>query len=94
MRAQAFACALSVSPALVGNHMRVHAKPLAATDAIPLAHQPAQAATRLGIGKTTLYELIDAREIHTFKIGVRTLIPEAELQRFIQAKMKQASNDS
>jgi excisionase family DNA binding protein len=68
--------------------MRVHAKPLSADDAIPLAHQPAQAAVRLGIGKTTLYELLDRKEIKSFKVGVRTLIPETELERFIQARLK------
>jgi excisionase family DNA binding protein len=71
--------------------MRLKAKPLTADDPIPLAHPPAQAAMRLSIGKSTLYELIDAREIHAFKVGVRTLIPETELQRFIQARMKAAS---
>lgn len=68
--------------------MRVKPKPLSANDAIPLAHPLAQAAARLGIGKTTLYELIDAKEIHAFKVGIRTLVPEAELQRFIQARVK------
>jgi excisionase family DNA binding protein len=68
--------------------MRNHAKPYSAQDAIPLTHQPAQAAIRLGIGTTLLYELIAAKEIRSFKQGTRTLIPEAELQRWIQARLK------
>jgi excisionase family DNA binding protein len=68
--------------------MRVKPKPLSADDAIPLAHPLTQAAMRLGIGKSTLYSLIDKKEIHAFKVGIRTLVPEAELQRFIQARLK------
>lgn len=56
----------------------------------PLAYQPKDAALRLGIGKTTLYELIAAKKIRVVKIGVRTLIPEAELQRYLADEIKAA----
>lgn len=49
----------------------------------PLAHQINSACYRLGIGRSKLYELIQSGEIKPFKVGRRTLILEAELQRFI-----------
>jgi excisionase family DNA binding protein len=48
-----------------------------------LAHSVDVAHRRLGIGKTTLYELIAAGRIRAVKVGARTLIPESELQRFL-----------
>ena len=37
----------------------------------------------LGIGRSTLYELIATGEIHTVKIGRRTLIAHDELERYV-----------
>ena len=56
----------------------------------PLAHTVDEAMRRLTVGRTTMYELIKAGEIRPFKIGRKTLIPEAELRRFIDARMAQA----
>lgn len=56
----------------------------------PLAHRIPEACRRLGIGSTSLYELIKAREINTIKIGTRTLVPEAELQKFIERRLQVA----
>lgn len=56
----------------------------------PLAHTVDEAIKRLAVSRTTLYELIKAGEIRPFKIGRKTLIPEAELRRFIDARMAQA----
>lgn len=56
----------------------------------PLAHSVSEACKRLGIGRTKLYQLIDAQEIRPFKIGVKTLIPESELRRVIDTRMAQA----
>ena len=53
----------------------------------PLANQIPQACARLGIGRTALYELLKAGELRSFKVGTRTLIPETELQRFIEKRM-------
>mgnify|MGYP001807801167 CR=1 FL=1 len=41
--------------------------------------------TRLGISRSTLYELIAKGDIAVLKIGSRTLIGEDELARFIAA---------
>lgn len=68
--------------------MRNPIKPYLAQDAIPLNHDPAHAAIRLGIGTTRLYELLGTKEIRSIKLGTRTLIPEAELQRWIQVRLK------
>lgn len=56
----------------------------------PLTHTVDEAIKRLTVSRTTMYELIKAGEIRPFKIGRKTLIPEAELRRFIDARMAQA----
>lgn len=57
-------------------------------DPAPLAHTVPDACQRLGLSRTTLYELIAHGEIRSFKVGARTLIPESELQRFVAEKMQ------
>lgn len=42
-----------------------------------------EAAKRLGIGRSKLYELIKAREINLVRIGSRALIPMATLNAFV-----------
>lgn len=63
-----------------------------ASNTAPLAHSVTAACERLGVGKTTIYELIKAGEIRPFKIGRKTLIPETDLQRVIATRV--AANDS
>jgi excisionase family DNA binding protein len=58
---------------------------------VALAHQVPAACHRLGIGKTTLYEEIKEGRIKVIKVGRRTLVPESELQRYINGKLQQAS---
>lgn len=53
----------------------------------PLAHTVNEAIKRLSVSRTTMYELIKAGEIRPFKIGRKTLIPEAELRRVIDSRM-------
>lgn len=57
----------------------------------PLAHRIPDACRRLGIGRSTLYELIKAGELRTVKIGSRTLIPEADLQKVITSRLEVAA---
>lgn len=57
----------------------------------PLAHRIPDACRRLGVGRSSLYELIKAGEVKTIKIGSRTLIPEAELQKVISSRMQGAA---
>ena len=56
----------------------------------PLAHSPDRAAQRLGISTRAVYTHIGNGELRSFKDGKRRLIPETELQRFIQRKMAEA----
>jgi excisionase family DNA binding protein len=41
-----------------------------------------EAARRLAVSRTTLYELISQGEVRIVKFGSRTLVPVAELERF------------
>lgn len=56
-------------------------------DLVPLAHTVPDACQRLGVSRSTLYELIASGEIRSFKVGKRTLIAESELQQLIQRKL-------
>jgi excisionase family DNA binding protein len=47
------------------------------------AYSVAEAATTLGISKTTLYQLIKAGLIHTLSIGTKTLVPAQALEDFV-----------
>ena len=57
------------------------------TNTAPLAHRIPDACNRLGIGRSMLYELIKAGELRTIKIGTRTLVPEADLQKVIADRL-------
>ena len=59
--------------------------------AAPLSNSISDACRRLGVGRTTMYELIGSRKLRAFKLGQRTLIPESELQRFIAERMEAAA---
>ena len=49
-----------------------------------------EAADALGIGRTTVYELVSAKEIVPFKIGRRTLILRSEVQRIAETRAASA----
>ena len=55
----------------------------------PLLHNINEACRELGIGRTSLYELIKDGELHVVKIGSRTLIPDAELHKLIAKQLDQ-----
>ncbi len=59
----------------------------------PLAHRPPKAAERLGMSKSRLYELIEAKEIRAYKVGHSTFIPESELVRFVNARMRACGHE-
>lgn len=57
------------------------------SDVIPagkLCLSPADAAKALGIGKSTLFAILAAGKIKARKLGTRTLIPAAELSRYVE----------
>lgn len=58
----------------------------------PLAHSPDRAAIRIGKSTRSIYELIATGEIRSYKDGKRRLIPDTELQAYVQRKMEQAAS--
>lgn len=56
----------------------------------PLAHSPDRAALRLGISTRAVYTHISTGELRSFKDGKRRLIPEKELQQFVERKLAAA----
>lgn len=56
-----------------------------------LLYSMAEAASRLSISRSTLYELAAAGEIKTIKIGARTAVAESELRKFVASKMEAAA---
>ena len=57
-----------------------------------LLHKLPDACEALGIGRSTLYELIADGTLATVKIGRRTLIAHDELERYVST-LKGASTD-
>lgn len=51
-----------------------------------------QAADRLGIGKTKLYEMLDRRDLRSITIDRRRLIPESEIAAYIVRKLEEAAH--
>lgn len=50
-----------------------------------------EACERLGIGRTLFYELVAAKELRTFKVGTRTLVPVNDLVAFVDRKIREAA---
>ena len=38
---------------------------------------------RLSIGETTFHKLVKEGRLRVFKVGTKTLVPEAEIERFV-----------
>jgi excisionase family DNA binding protein len=51
----------------------------------------AAACKKLGVGKTTLYDLVAKKKIAVVKIGSRTLFADSELDRFISELIASAA---
>lgn len=48
-----------------------------------------EAAARLSIGRTLLYELISKKELNTIKIGRARRVPESAIQEWISRRMRE-----
>jgi excisionase family DNA binding protein len=59
-------------------------------DNTPLFHTIPQACKRLALGRTKVYALIQQRRLRPVKVGRRTLIPEADIQRFAAELIEEA----
>ena len=53
------------------------------TTPAPIAYDIPHAARQLGIGRSLVYELLNAGKLRAIKINTRTVITAAELRRFI-----------
>jgi excisionase family DNA binding protein len=53
-----------------------------------LAYSPVKAAKVLGIGRSTIFNLLARGEITASKLGTRTLISTEELQRYLASLPK------
>ncbi len=49
----------------------------------PLAVSVDEAARRLGVGRTLLYDLIRQKKVRAVKLGTRTVVPATEIARLI-----------
>ncbi len=56
-----------------------------------LLHPLPEVCEELGIGRSTVYELIAEGVIRTVKIGRRTLVAHDELERFVEALTHQGA---
>lgn len=56
-----------------------------------LAHSPDAAARRLGVSTRSVYCLIAAGELRSFKLGKRRLVPDTELQALVQRRLAEAA---
>lgn len=54
------------------------------TRSVPIAYRVPDACRVAGIGKSKLYELAAAGKLRLSRVGGRTLVPHAELQRLIE----------
>jgi len=50
-----------------------------------------EAARRLGISRAYIYELLATNQLASLKVGKRRLIPDAECQRFIAARLAESA---
>ncbi len=53
-----------------------------------------EAAARLAIGRTTLYELIASRELRTVKIGRARRVPESALDEWVTRRLGDQMQDT
>ncbi len=49
----------------------------------PLLHPIPRAAKLLGIGRTSVYELLEEGKLSSVRIGSRRLIPDASIKKFL-----------
>jgi excisionase family DNA binding protein len=57
------------------------------TQALPLVVKPAAAAAMLSVSRTRLYELLDAKELESFKDGASRKITVASIQAYVAQKL-------
>jgi excisionase family DNA binding protein len=58
----------------------------------PLAYGVNDAAKRIGVGRSTLYQLIRDGQLRSIRVGRRTLIPDEDLRRIIASRLAVADS--
>jgi excisionase family DNA binding protein len=53
----------------------------------PLTHSPDAAAALLSVSLRAIYSMIASKELKSFKLGKRRLIPDEELRRWVASKI-------
>jgi excisionase family DNA binding protein len=56
-----------------------------------LAYPIPEAAAVLGIGRTSLYKLVEEGAIHTVTIGRRRVVPHSALEDYLARRMSEAA---
>ena len=56
----------------------------------PLAVPPKTGFEMIGVGVTKGYELINSRELETFKVGRATRITTASIERYVERRLAEA----
>lgn len=57
----------------------------------PLAYRPETAAQAIGVGRTTMYDLLRSGEIESVKVGRSRVIPADALAAFLKRKRAEAA---
>ncbi len=57
----------------------------------PMAVRPREAAHMLGLGRTSIFELLRTGELEAARIGAATLIPVASIEAFITRHARRAT---
>jgi excisionase family DNA binding protein len=55
----------------------------------PLLHRPAQAAARLNVGRTKVFELIKSGDLDSVRVGRIRLIPESACRAYVRRLLDQ-----
>ena len=61
------------------------------TENTTLASTIPDTCSRLGIGRTLVYDLLKQGKLRSIKLGSRTLIPESELKRLIAEQLTESA---
>ncbi len=56
-------------------------------DELPIMLSVTEAATVLGISRTSAYELVKGNDFPSIKVGSRIVVPKEELQKWIQKQL-------
>lgn len=59
----------------------------------PIAISVSEAARLLGVSRPKIYQLMQQDHLPSFKVGTRTLIPVADLHKWVTARAKKGGAD-